>query len=167
MTRAEAPDDSQALIGALLAIPNFELQRRVQAGFAAAGLPEIRPAHDAIFRWLPAEGGRVTDLAAEIGMTKQALGYHVAYLEAHGYLERVSDPRDRRALLVRRTEKGWRVNETARRLVEEVQDEWASHIGEERMDELRELLRDLVRHLGVRHSPRVGGVAADEPAGGP
>lgn len=159
-------DDRQARIGALLAIPHGELQRRVQAGFAAAGLPEIRPAHSAIFQLLPREGERVTELAARIGTTKQAVGYLVAYLETHGYLERVPDPTDGRAFLVRRTEKGWRVNQTARGLVEGVQAEWATQIGEERMAQLLELLRHLVHELGIQYSPRLGGVAPDDPNAG-
>jgi DNA-binding MarR family transcriptional regulator len=157
---ADAPDD-QPLIGALLAIPHEELQRRVQAGFAQAGLPEIRPAHNAVFQWLPVEGARATELAERIGTTKQAVGYLVGYLEQHGYVERVPDPRDRRALLVRRTERGWLVNQTARRLVEEIQAEWAETIGHDRMDSLRALLGELVRSLGVQYSPRIGGVAED------
>ena len=160
---AEGPGEALALIGALLAIPHYELQRRVQAGFAKAGLHEIRPAHNPIFQWLPVEGARVTELAERIGTTKQAVGYLVDYLEANGYLERVRDPRDGRALLVRRTKKGWRVNQTARKLVGEVQADWAGRIGEDRMAQLRELLGDLVRALGVSYSPRLGGVSEDQP----
>jgi DNA-binding MarR family transcriptional regulator len=157
------PENRQALIGALLAIPHYELQQRVQAGFAAAGLPEIRPAHNAIFQWLPVEGARVTELAERIGTTKQAVGYLVDYLETHDFLERVPDPSDRRALIVRRTAKGWLVNQTARRLVEDVQADWAERIGPANMTQLRRLLGELVLALGVRYSPRLGGVREEIP----
>jgi DNA-binding MarR family transcriptional regulator len=153
----------QALIGTLLAVPNHELQHRVQAGFAAAGLPEIRPAHTPIFQWLPPEGGRVTELAERIGTTKQAVGYLVDYLEGHGFLERLPDPRDKRALIVRRTEKGWRVNQTARRLVEEIQADWAERIGSEAMGELLDLLQQLSQSLDFEYSGRVGGLLDDAP----
>ncbi|HKW08653.1 MAG TPA: MarR family transcriptional regulator [Candidatus Dormibacteraeota bacterium] len=160
---ADETTKAPALIGALLAIPHYELQRRVQSGFAKAGLPEIRPAHNPIFQWLPAEGARVTEIAERIGTTKQAVGYLVDYLEANGYLERVPDPRDGRALLVKRTKKGWRVNQTARKLVEEVQTDWAGRIGEDQMARLRDLLGDLVRALAVDYSPRLGGIPEDQP----
>jgi hypothetical protein len=62
---------------------------------------------------------------------------------------------------VRRTQKGWLVNQTARRLVEEIQADWAERIGHERMAELRELLGDLVLALGFRYSTRIGGAAED------
>jgi DNA-binding MarR family transcriptional regulator len=149
----------QALIGALLAISHHELQARVQAGFAEAGLPEIRPAQAAIFQWLPVEGAHATELAQMIGTTKQAVGYLVDYLEAKGYLERVPDPRDGRALLIRRTERGWLVNQTARRLVEEIQTDWAELIGPENMAALRDLLASLVAALGVQYSARIGGIS--------
>jgi DNA-binding MarR family transcriptional regulator len=153
------------LIGTLLAVPHHELQQRVQAGLAAAGLPEIRPAHAAIFQWLPPEGGRATELAERIGTTKQAVGYLIEYLEEHGFIERVPDPGDGRALLVRRTAKGWLVNQTARRLVEEVQAEWAERLGAGKLDELRGLLTELVEVLGFEYSPQVGGSV--ESAGAP
>jgi DNA-binding MarR family transcriptional regulator len=152
------PTPAGPLIGALLAVSHRELQRRVNAGMAAAGLPEIRPAHAAVFQWLPPEGGRATEVAERIGTTKQAVGYLIDYLEQQGYLERVPDPRDGRALIVRRTERGWLVNQTARRLVEEVQADWASRMGPEKMDALIALLSELVDAFGFEFSPRMLGL---------
>lgn len=105
----------------------------------------------------------MTDLAERIGTTKQAVGYLVDYLEAHGFLERVRDPRDGRAIIVRRTAKGWQVNQTARRLVEEVQTEWADRIGCDAMTQLLELLGQLSASLGFEYSGRIGGIPDDEP----
>jgi DNA-binding MarR family transcriptional regulator len=152
----------QTLIGTLLAVPNGELQRRVHAGFASAGLADIRPVHATLFARLPEEGCRITELAERLGTTKQAVGYLVAYLEEHGYLERIPDPRDGRAQIVRRTDRGWLVNQTARRMVEQVQADWAERIGADKMEALMELLRDLVDALGFAYSTRIGGLPADE-----
>jgi DNA-binding MarR family transcriptional regulator len=164
MTSARYP---QTLIGTLLAVPNGALQRRVHAGFARAGLADIRPVHATLFSMLPEEGCRITELAERLGTTKQAVGYLVAYLEEHGYLERIPDPRDGRAQIVRRTDTGWLVNQTARRMVEEVQADWAERIGADKMERLMGLLGELVDALGFTYSPRVGGVPTardgDEP----
>ncbi len=153
------------LIGALLFIPWSLLSRRVHAGYAAAGFPEIRPAHTPVFQFLPPEGCRVTELAARAGTSKQAMGHLVESLVGWGYLERVPDPTDGRAQLVRRTERGWAVNRAARRLVEEVQAEWAALLGEDRMGQLRGILADLVAALGNQEAVRVARASTGPPTG--
>ena len=79
------------------------------------------------------------------------------------------DPRDGRATLIRRTERGWAVNQVARRVVEEVQGEWAHALGEEEFAELLNRLRHLVGILNepaaVAADPRMlGGAAARHPS---
>ena len=141
--------DDGFLIGALSAIIVDEVRRRVFAGYAAAGFDDLSPSHQPVFMMLKPEGDRIVDLAKRVGMTKQAMGYLVKHLEGRGYLERIQHPADGRAQLIRRTERGWDVSRLARVLVQEVQDDWAEQLGQERMDQLIILLRDLVRHIGV------------------
>ncbi|SRR6266498_3766502 len=136
------------LIGALLVLPFSEINRRVFEAYAAAGLTDLRPAHTPVFQYLLPDGDRVVDLAARAQTTKQAMGYLVDYLETAGYLERIPDPKDGRAQIVRRTEKGRKVNRIARETVEKVQEEWAQVIGEEKMAELLNILRELAQHIG-------------------
>jgi hypothetical protein len=91
-------------------------------------------------------------------MTKQAAGYLVDSLVQHGYLERIPDPIDGRAQIVRRTAKGWEIYRLARHHVQEVQEEWTRAYGEENMQQLLSLLRDLVHHvLGI---PDRGSISA-------
>jgi DNA-binding MarR family transcriptional regulator len=94
------------LIGVLTAITSDALRQRVQERYAAAGFADLRLAHDVVFALLRPDGDRIVDLAKRAQMTKQSMGYLVAYLEAHGYVERVPDPTDRRAQLVRRSARG-------------------------------------------------------------
>ncbi len=145
----ESTSDDRFLIGVLLQIPFAALSKRVREEYAAAGFADLRPAHEPVFRFLAPEGNRVTDLAARAGTTKQAMSYLVDYLVQQGYLERVPDPTDRRAQVVRRTERGWAVNRTARRVVAEVQAEWARQLGEARMGQLLDALRELVQLVGL------------------
>jgi DNA-binding MarR family transcriptional regulator len=147
------------LIGSLLGIPYDALGKRVETGYAAAGFDDLRPAHSSVFRLLSPEGDRVTELARRAGTTKQAMGYLVEYLIARGYLERLPDPTDGRAQIVRRTARGWAVNRTAREVVATVQAEWTAAIGEARMDLLLDILRDLVTALGVEYSGSVSEVS--------
>jgi DNA-binding MarR family transcriptional regulator len=147
------------LIGSLLSAAAAELERRVLDGYQAAGYTDIRAVHSNIFRLIPPQGCRVTELAERLYSSKQATGYLVDYLEAHGYLERVADPRDGRAQIVRRTERGWEVNRLARQLVQQIQAEWAQQLGEERMGSLIESLRMLVQQLGVPYEGSISEVS--------
>jgi DNA-binding MarR family transcriptional regulator len=136
------------LIGALLVLPFSEINRRVFEAYAKAGFTDLRPAHTPVFQYLLPDGDRVVDLAARAQTTKQAMGYLVDYLEQGGYLERLPDPKDGRAQIVRRTEKGRKVNRIARDTVQKVQNEWSQILGEEKMAELLKTLRELAQHIG-------------------
>lgn len=149
-------EHSGFLIGALVNIPTVILMRRVQEGLIAAGFHEIRPAHTPVFQLLAPQGSRVTDLAEQAGIAKQSMGYLIDYLEKHGYVERIPDPTDGRAQLVRRTARGWEVNRMSVQLVWEVQQEWTRLLGEERMKHLVSLLSELVSLLGEQY---IGSVA--------
>jgi DNA-binding MarR family transcriptional regulator len=81
--------------------------------------------------------------ADRAGMTKQAMAQLVAHLEEHGYVERVPDPGDRRAKLVRATARGRDVFAVARELVDEVEARLTERLGAARPCELRTLLQAL------------------------
>ena len=74
------------------------------SNLAARG--QLSAAHVHITRHLPAEGMRLTDLAAKAGMTKQAMGALVTQCEAWGMVVRAADPGDARARCVQFTEIG-------------------------------------------------------------
>ena len=65
------------------------------------GLDNLRTAHMGLFPHIDLEGTRLTEIARRVGVTKQAVGQLVDELEAMGMLERVPDPADGRAKLVR------------------------------------------------------------------
>lgn len=138
----------QLRIGALLVLTFSEINRRVFEAYAAEGFTDLRPAHTPVFQYLLPDGDRIVDLAARAQTSKQAMGYLVDYLEKAGYLEKIPDPKDGRAQIVRRTDKGRKVNRVARETVEKIQSEWAQVIGEEKMVELIASLRTLVQHIG-------------------
>ena len=67
----------------------------------------------------------------------------VAHLERHGYVERVPDPGDGRAKLVRATARGSEVYAIARDVVAEIEADWTRQLGEAKMRQLHELLAEL------------------------
>lgn len=135
------------MIGALLRIPREAAIRQVLAGLAAAGFEDVRPAHFTVFQHMPPEGMRLTALADAALLTKQSMGYLVDDLEAHGYVERVPDPADRRAKVVRLTERGRRVDDTVRAVILEIESEWAARLGEDEYQHLTRILRKLITIL--------------------
>ncbi len=134
-------DTESYLIGALLGGIVQALYQRTERRLVEEGFSDYRPAYRPVFQ--SRDGSRITELAERAQITKQSMGELVRALEERGYFERVPDPDDGRAVLIRRTERGWALNRTARRIVQELQDEWASALGEEEMEQLLRLLRRL------------------------
>jgi DNA-binding MarR family transcriptional regulator len=132
------------MIGALLRIPREAAVTQVVVGLSAAGFGDVRPAHFTVFQHLPPYGMRLTELAEAALLTKQSMGYLVDDLEAHGYVERVPDPADRRAKLVRLTARGCAVEETVRAVIQRIEEDWAARLGQEEYRELTRLLRALI-----------------------
>jgi DNA-binding MarR family transcriptional regulator len=111
--------------------------------FAERGHPEVRPPHGNVMQFLDDEGTRVSVLAERAQMTKQSMAELVAHLEQLGYVERVVDPSDRRAKLVRATPRGKQLYAIAREVVAEIEAEWTRRLGRAKMRHLRELLEEL------------------------
>jgi DNA-binding MarR family transcriptional regulator len=130
-------------VGVLLFLPYRAMEARVFERLAAAGFDDFTPAQARVFARIAPQGSRLTDLAAQAGITKQSAGFLVDQLERAGYVDRVPDPADGRARLVRITERGERGVEISRGIVAEVEAEWTAHLGPARMAELRRILIDL------------------------
>jgi DNA-binding MarR family transcriptional regulator len=130
-------------VGLLLFLPYRAMETRVFQGLAAAGFDDLTPAQGRVFQRIAAEGSRLTELAEQAGITKQSVGFLVDQLERGGYVERVADPADGRARLVRVAPRGARSVELSRGIVAQVEAEWAAHLGARRMAQLRGILTDL------------------------
>ncbi len=139
------------MIGALLRIPFQATVERVYQRLLEAGYTDLRPTHFALLQQLRPEGMRVTELARLAQMTKQSMGALVDYAEERGYVERVADPTDRRAWLVRMTPRGYDVERIARSALADLESEWAHHLGHERFAALRSSLQDLVGYVERKH----------------
>jgi DNA-binding MarR family transcriptional regulator len=116
---------------------------RLHQRFAEGGHPDVRAPHGNVFAYLDSRGTRVSVLADRAQITKQSMAELVAHLERHGYVERVPDPDDRRAKLVRSTARGEELYAIAREFVAEVEAEWTRRLGKAKMRQLRELLEEL------------------------
>lgn len=138
-----AQGDDRTPLPALLAMVKEQMLAELHVRLAGAGYGEIRPTHGCVFRFVPAEGMRLTELAARAEITKQTCGEIVSELEALGYLERIPDPDDRRAKIIRLTDRGVAAQTEARRVFAEIETEWADRFGAERIAALRDLLEQI------------------------
>jgi DNA-binding MarR family transcriptional regulator len=135
----QAPPNLAILLREPFRVMTEELIRTL----AARGHGEVRYAHGNVFQYLDDAGTRVGVLAERAQMTKQAMAELVAHLEAHGYVERVPDPGDRRAKLVRTTPRGREVFAVVREFIAEIDARLAMRLGEAKLDRLRVLLEEL------------------------
>jgi DNA-binding MarR family transcriptional regulator len=130
------------------------LTAALHAALPAAGFPDIRPAHSInLFRVIDPAGTRPGELARRAGITPQAMAEIVRYLEARGYAERVPDPADGRARIVRLTPRGRRASAVAADVFTGLEARWEQHLGQRRMAQLRQMLGELA---GLRAAPPQG-----------
>ncbi|MGX1269037.1 MarR family winged helix-turn-helix transcriptional regulator [Streptomyces phaeoluteigriseus] len=120
--------EALALTAALLAAAG-DLTRRINDGVQARGF-EVRPAHGFAFTRLAPDGATVTELAAHLGVTKQAASQLVDELVRKGYAERRPHPVDARARLVVLTEHGWECTRAAEEAAADAVRAWADVLGE-------------------------------------
>lgn len=130
-------------IGILLREPYLAISADLQERLARAGFDDLRPSHLVIFQHVAPEGTRVTTLAERAQLTKPSIKYLVDSLAKLGYVERIADPDDGRATLVRFTERGWRQVQAALEILAEIEDEWAARLGRRKFAALRRGLLEL------------------------
>jgi len=121
-----------------------ELVEEVLEELVAAGYDDLRPAHRAIMREMLVSNLRPSELAARLGLSKQAANDLVREFEAKGYITLEPDPDDRRAKRIVATERGWQANETAYQASIAIGRRWAERVGEQRYAQFEETLRKIV-----------------------
>lgn len=128
-------------IGRLLnnAVRRFE--NRVLELMAVAGYADARLSHINLTRNLDGEGTRLTELASRAEMTKQAMGELVDQCAEIGLVERIVDPVDKRARIVKFTSLGREWLDSFRKAVDQAEREMRDEIGRTRHDGVRDALK--------------------------
>lgn len=128
---------------AFIAINDLVLVRLAERGHG-----DVRAAHAAVFQYLDETGTTVSVLAERAQITKQAMAELVLHLEARGYVSRQPDPNDRRAKLVRPTERGREVIAIAQAFAPQLEDRITTALGAARVEALRADL-DTIREIAT------------------
>lgn len=100
------------------------------------GFDGLTPASVSVLARLPPNGVQTVTLALATRRSKQATGKIVADLEKHGYAERLPDPDDGRAQLVRATAKGVEALSYGAGIKQHLAERTTTVIGPETMERL-------------------------------
>jgi len=119
------------------------------------GYADLRPTHGCVFRFVRDDGMRLTELATHADMTKQSVGEIVDDLVELGYVERIPDPEDRRAKLIRLTKKGVDAQRVGFGLIDDIEARWAERFGPDRVDGMREVLEEIVAEVAPHTAPEL------------
>ena len=109
---------------------------------ASYGHPDARPIHGFALQAVSSNGATVSELGRRLGVSKQAATKTAASLEQLGYVHRLRDPDDARAIRLQRTARGDELLVLSAEIFQRLQRDWAKEIGASR---LRELQDDLAR----------------------
>ena len=111
------------------------------------GFGDISLFHTALISNLEMTGTRITTLADRAGVSKQAMGQLAKELEEKGYVERIKDPNDNRASLLRFTDMGKNALQAAYEVKLAIESEYAALMGEKKVAILRSLLEEVVTEI--------------------
>jgi DNA-binding MarR family transcriptional regulator len=126
-------------IAALLNEVKVAAVRKLFERLEQEGFEHVREGHGCVFGFIDIDrGSRLTELAEQAGLTKQAVGEAATELERLGYVERLPDPSDKRAKIIKLTPSGLDACLTGRRIFAEIEREWANEFGEELVAAFRE-----------------------------
>jgi DNA-binding MarR family transcriptional regulator len=136
-------DPSQVTLPALLDLAVDAMYADFRELLEQSPYTDVRPTHGCVFRFVHGDGMRLTELATKAGLTKQSVGEIVDDLSGLGYIERFPDPTDKRAKLIRLTEKGLDAQRIGFASFDKLESDWAEIFGADRIAALRSLLEDI------------------------
>ena len=138
-------NDRGPLLGALLRLTYQRMLEQQTQWLAASEYADLQPAHSSAIQplWDAPAGERITTLARVARITKQSMSALVDHLEKTGYVERVEDPEDARAIRVRLTARGKAFGRAVRSFARELEAEWAAKIGAARVEQIKAALQQL------------------------
>jgi DNA-binding MarR family transcriptional regulator len=133
------------LIGALLRAPWEAVQSHMLRRLHENGCADFDAAYLPVFGYPGPQGARPSELAARLGISKQALNYLLGNLERAGYLERRPHPDDSRSRRIVLTARGLGAVKVIRDAVAELETSWTQLLGPRRFAQLRKMLQELDR----------------------
>jgi DNA-binding MarR family transcriptional regulator len=145
------PDLAILLTGAARVVAD-----RLGDAVSRAGIDDMRPSFGFVIRTLAERDRTLTELSELLGVTKQAAIKVVDEMEGRGYVERRPEPTDRRAKVIRLTDKARRVRRTALRASNRLEAELVQDLDAADVAAMRRVLLRLLERHGVLDSALAG-----------
>ena len=139
-----APPAGGPPLARLFAIAYRQLIDSLHDRLQARGWADVRPAFGFVLLAARDQPTSVTELAELMGITKQAASKLVNAMISGGYIQRGTDPQDRRQRPVSLTGRGEELLSAVEQVYAELEDRWARLIGTSHVDRMR---RDLMHVL--------------------
>jgi DNA-binding MarR family transcriptional regulator len=119
------------------------IEAAVRADLAQNGFGDVAPSHSALLRNVGDDGSRPSDLAAQAGVTRQAITKLVDELERLDLVRRDPDPNDGRGVIIKYTDRGRAGVAIARNRMLALERGYAAQVGADRWAEVRSTLEAL------------------------
>lgn len=123
------PGPTSPMLGAQLRQAAEAVHHAVRTRLTAAGYDDLRPAHFALLQFPGPHNTRPTDLAARVGLRKQALNPLINDMQNMGYLRRTSTRDDGRTRLLQLTPRGMALMRIMRETLDDIDQEMTTRLG--------------------------------------
>lgn len=125
-----------------------------EAETVSAARLQFREAHTRLLPFIDLQGTRITELAARLGHSKQAVSQLVKEMQTLGIVEVLPDPEDGRARRVCFSERGKAALLHGLGVLKQLEAELAQELGADQMAQLLSLLQRLLGVLELQQPPR-------------
>ncbi len=123
------------------------IERELMEATLARGHAGLKMSYGQVLPLIGPDGGRIHEIARLQRVSRQAISATTLELEALGYLRREPDPRDRRSVVLRLTGRGTALIHDSVAALDGLEQRFRDALGEKRLEQLRQVARELYRAL--------------------
>ena len=123
------------------------IQRELMEATIARGHDGLKMSYGQVLPLIGPDGGRIHEIARIQRVSRQAISATAKELEGLGYLRREPDPRDRRGVVMRLTDRGAALIADSVASLDELERTFRDILGARRLEQLQRVARDLYRAL--------------------
>jgi DNA-binding MarR family transcriptional regulator len=140
--------EAPPLAGLLPRLSNY-IAYRLLTLTKARGHPGLKRSFSSVLTAIGPNGGRIQQMANSQDVSKQAISATASELEALDYIERRPDPKDARQVILVFTARGEQLITDSIAAVDELEQEFNDHLGEEAVQQIKTVMSRIYKSLGL------------------